>query len=171
MVRRIGRDIEARKKYSKAYYIKNKEHHNNITKRYYELHKEEILKKQHSRYNLKTNDTEDKFSLRKTKLSESEILEHINKSQKKWRDKIRISVLSHYSNGVPKCECCGEQHIEFLCIDHINGGGGNYRRENPGKYIYYVLRKSGYPDGYRVLCHNCNLSLGFYGYCPHNTKI
>jgi hypothetical protein len=21
--------------------------------------------------------------------------------------------------------------------------------------------------GYRVLCHNCNLARGFYGYCPH----
>jgi hypothetical protein len=23
-----------------------------------------------------------------------------------------------------------------------------------------------HPD-YRVLCHNCNTALGFYGYCPH----
>ena len=24
--------------------------------------------------------------------------------------------------------------------------------------------------GYRVLCHNCNTSLGLYGYCPHGVQ-
>jgi hypothetical protein len=23
---------------------------------------------------------------------------------------------------------------------------------------------------YRVLCHNCNMALGFYGYCPHHPE-
>lgn len=30
-----------------------------------------------------------------------------------------------------------------------------------------VLKRNKFPKGYRILCHNCNLSKSFYGYCPH----
>lgn len=35
------------------------------------------------------------------------------------------------------------------------------------------LRIGSYRNDIRVLCHNCNMSLGFSGYCPHSreTKI
>jgi hypothetical protein len=33
--------------------------------------------------------------------------------------------------------------------------------------MYTWLRNQGYPNGFRTLCHNCNLARGFYGYCPH----
>ena len=36
------------------------------------------------------------------------------------------------------------------------------------KLLYKILRARGFPLGYRVLCHNCNLARGFYGYCPHS---
>jgi hypothetical protein len=26
-----------------------------------------------------------------------------------------------------------------------------------------------FPDGFQVLCHNCNLAKGYYGECPHNS--
>lgn len=91
--------------------------------------------------------------------------------EKTSRLKARMEVLSHYSNGTPKCACCGEQHFEFLSIDHINGGGTKFRKENPGRNIYYMIRKEGFPEGYRVLCHNCNLAIGFYGKCPHGCEI
>lgn len=35
--------------------------------------------------------------------------------------------------------------------------------------IYRWLRINKYPKGFRTLCHNCNMSYGFYGYCPHQT--
>ena len=95
-----------------------------------------------------------------------------NASVKRRRDAIRLGVLQHYSGGTPHCACCGEKHMEFLCIDHIDGGGGKHRKElRGGSVLFYEwLRKQGYPSGYRVLCHNCNMSLGFYGYCPHQIK-
>jgi hypothetical protein len=85
------------------------------------------------------------------------------------RQVVRLAVLSHYSNGIPCCACCGEDHLEFLAIDHINGRG-RAERGRTGRYgfsLYTWLRMQGYPEGYRVLCHNCNGALGWYGYCPH----
>lgn len=86
---------------------------------------------------------------------------------KKHGKKIRFEVLSHYSRGSPRCACCGEDMLEFLCIDHINGGGSREHKKT-GVNIYAWLRKNDFPLGYRVLCHNCNSALGFYGYCPHS---
>jgi hypothetical protein len=55
----------------------------------------------------------------------------------------------------------------MLGIDHINGGGTKHRKEIKNFGIYKWLIDNNYPLGYRVLCHNCNCSLGFNGYCPH----
>jgi hypothetical protein len=29
------------------------------------------------------------------------------------------------------------------------------------------LIKENFPKEYQILCFNCNLALGFFGYCPH----
>ena len=80
--------------------------------------------------------------------------------------KLRKDVLFHYG-GV--CACCGESTYEFLSLDHIYGGGNKQKRElgKRGPNFYRWLKVNGYPEGYRVLCHNCNQALGAYGYCPH----
>lgn len=85
----------------------------------------------------------------------------------------RMKVLQHYSkNEVPFCFCCKEDRLEFLCLDHINGGGGKHRKELKGSTaVYYWLVKMNFPKGYQVLCYNCNNSFGHYGYCPHNPKV
>lgn len=94
-------------------------------------------------------------------------------STKKWRRKLRIEVLTHYSSTpYPSCVCCEETHIEFLAVDHIAGGGEAQRTAIGGPdYFYHWLRKNNFPEGFRVLCHNCNMSLGFYKYCPHNKEV
>lgn len=86
-----------------------------------------------------------------------------------YRQRMRLDAIYHYSNNNPKCACCGENHLEFLALDHINGGGNKERKElkKMGTNMFVYLFKKGYPEGYRVLCHNCNMSLGCYGYCPH----
>lgn len=82
----------------------------------------------------------------------------------------RSIVLEHYGN---KCECCGESNYEFLAIDHINGGGNKHRKQisggksASGNEICVWLVRNKFPEGFRILCHNCNQSIGFYGYCPH----
>jgi hypothetical protein len=83
-------------------------------------------------------------------------------------DRLRALALEAYGGETPMCSCCGERHREFLAINHINGCGSAHRREvGSGGKFYYWLQKNGYPTGFNVLCHNCNMSLGFYGYCPH----
>lgn len=83
---------------------------------------------------------------------------------------IRLQVLAHYSSG-PSCSCCGESHLEFLAIDHINGGGNQHRKEvGKGITFYRWLIKNKYPEGFQVLCHNCNMAKGFYKECPHQRK-
>lgn len=87
---------------------------------------------------------------------------------KKKRKEDKIKALTHYGGNPPKCACCGEDKIEFLSIDHINGGGRKHREAlKVGGFFNKWLIKNDFPEGYRVLCFNCNLSLGFHGYCPH----
>lgn len=91
----------------------------------------------------------------------------LNQHSKDYNQKVRYQALSHYSDGgAPACACCHETHIEFLVIDHIHGGGHQHRQSVGSIYIWLI--KNNYPDGFRVLCHNCNQALGLYGYCPHH---
>jgi hypothetical protein len=65
------------------------------------------------------------------------------------------------------CERCGETRWEFLAVDHVSGGGTLERSQHgKGDGLLRARKRQGYPSGYRILCHNCNFSLGKYGYCP-----
>ncbi len=90
-------------------------------------------------------------------------------SAQRRRQADRILALVAYGGDPVHCACCGETTEEFLCIDHIAGGGNQHKKaiKKWGSQFYAWLRSQGYPPGFRVLCHNCNLSLGYYGYCPH----
>lgn len=91
-------------------------------------------------------------------------------ANKRSRRKVREDVLAGYGG---QCQCCGEDRYEFLSIDHINGGGIRHIRSlglKTQQQFYYWLRRNGYPEGFRVLCHNCNQSYGHYGYCPHQVE-
>ena len=82
--------------------------------------------------------------------------------------RLRKAILAAYSNSSPRCACCGETREEFLTIDHVNGDGAKQRREGKRGIAFYLwLVKSDFPEGFRVLCMNCNFSLGMRGYCPH----
>lgn len=101
--------------------------------------------------------------------------DRVNETTKRWARGRRLRALTHYSEGTPTCSCCGETHEEFLCIDHIGdrGVGAEHRKRvgiAPGTATYRWLEKNNYPDGFRVLCHNCNCARGFYGYCPHEKE-
>ena len=87
-----------------------------------------------------------------------------------WYKKNRLCTLIHYGGNPPVCSCCKEYRLEFLAVDHVNGGGGKHHKELKKKNtnIYTWLRKNNFPSGFQILCHNCNMSKGFYGYCPHN---
>lgn len=88
---------------------------------------------------------------------------------KEYHRKCRIIVLTHYGGNPPKCACCGETIYEFLCLDHMKGDGAEHRREI-GNDIYYWLIKNDFPEGYQVLCYNCNNAKAYYKTCPHKIK-
>jgi hypothetical protein len=101
----------------------------------------------------------------------------------KQREEIRkqkIVVLIHYSGDPPKCACCGEPHIEFLSVDHIKGDGAEQRRQIGGTQkfsgllFYEWLINNNFPEGYQVLCMNCNTAKGKskVQFCPvHHPEL
>lgn len=96
-------------------------------------------------------------------------------SERQRRAARRLKILQHYSQKeIPNCACCSEDVLEFLGVDHINGGGNRHRhqigRDGRKGDLYRWIWKNNLPEGFRVLCHNCNQSLGAYGYCPHESK-
>ena len=81
--------------------------------------------------------------------------------------KLRNLVLEAYG-GV--CLCCGENDLRFLTIDHIDGGGVQQRKSvgrSSGSDFFRWLKLSGFPDGFQVLCVNCNVAKFWGGECPH----
>jgi len=76
------------------------------------------------------------------------------------RQKRKIEILSHYSNGTLRCAKCGFDDIRALTIDHIKGGGCRHKRElrvGSGEGFYQWLKHNNFPEGYQVLCANCQL--------------
>lgn len=83
----------------------------------------------------------------------------------------RLRVIKKYGG---KCACCRERREEFLTIDHTGGRGvgARHRKTRSGTNAMYGELDRGPADKskYRVLCYNCNCSLGFRGYCPHDRE-
>jgi len=73
---------------------------------------------------------------------------------------IKKETFSHYSDGKMKCASCGyDKNINALELDHIEGKGNDSRKKfnKTGGWSYYEkLKTLGYPEGYQVLCSNCN---------------
>ena len=83
--------------------------------------------------------------------------------------KLKNECLEHYGR---KCDCCGEQLIQFLTIDHKEGNGNIQRRKLfgyniGGIHMYRWLKKNNFPDGYQILCMNCNWATRYHDICPH----
>ena len=76
------------------------------------------------------------------------------------RKQLKKELFTHYSKGTPRCAHCGITELDVLVLDHINGDAWKERAEfkiphNTG--IYSWLRRNNYPEGYQILCSNCNL--------------
>lgn len=78
---------------------------------------------------------------------------------------IRKKVLDHYGAF---CACCGETQIEFLQIDHVDGGGSKHRKST--RDICKWLVDNHFPSGFKTLCSNCNFGKHINGgICPKTT--
>jgi hypothetical protein len=132
----------------------------------YRSRRKEFLKKENNRYRKHR-----RRILKQRRLRYRTDKEHAEKNRQTCRlrnRKLKAEVISAYGG---KCTCCSETLMEFLTIDHIGGGGRKhiYSVGGPAKF-YGWLKANKFPDGFRVLCFNCNSAIGFYGYCPHQKK-
>jgi len=89
--------------------------------------------------------------------SKSEIDDNYNRLSlsAKYRRKLKRQMIHAYGG---KCVKCGEDHEEFMTIDHINGNGIKHKKEI-GTSINQWLKRKGWPkDEFQLLCFNCNCS-------------
>ena len=74
--------------------------------------------------------------------------------------KLKLEVfLAYTAEGKPHCVQCGVSDIDVLCIDHVFNGGNEHRRQlgiSSGTVFYRWLKKNNFPDGFQILCFNCN---------------
>jgi len=66
-----------------------------------------------------------------------------------------------------RCVCCGITENSMLTIDHAINIGKQRSKEGE---IYSYLIKNNFPDGYSVMCFNCNISKYRLGICAHLSK-
>ncbi len=102
-------------------------------------------------------------------------------AHRKHIQKTKLLVFTHYSESPPKCACCGIRGLDFLTLDHINNDGAKQRLQTlgaknmGGMHTYSWLKKRGFPQGFQVLCWNCNAAKHINkGTCPHqvrNTRV
>jgi predicted restriction endonuclease len=148
---------ERTRKYTASRREKQREYY----KRYYAEHRQEILAK--GRVAAKVRYEARKPYLRALNIANSEKLKTYRRER---GNKYRQAILEHYGG---QCACCGENIPQFLAIDHINNDGAAHRKMIHGR-IYEWLVKHDFPEGFQLLCHNCNMAKGLYGECPHKAK-
>ena len=85
--------------------------------------------------------------------------EAVNERFRQQRLRVKKAVFEAY--GGFKCAGCGELDQLVLTLDHINQDGANHKmacgKRYAGHHLYRKLLADGLPDGYRVLCANCQI--------------
>lgn len=90
-----------------------------------------------------------------------------------YRERLRAAMFDAYGH---ECACCGEANKTFLCLDHEDGVVPEDQRDARGARlasdkILALLKRQGWPSGYRILCANCNLAWAMLGTCPHQASL
>lgn len=151
--------------YQREYAKKDKERHREYSRKYRanlgDAYREKMV--QRRRDALAAMTPEEQAEFRKREAEKSIRLNAI----------LREQVFAAY--GGYKCSCCGETEPMFLSIDHVNNDGAEMRKNGVhsrgGSPFYQWLRKNGFPDGFQVLCMNCNVGKHRNGgICPHKSS-
>jgi len=80
----------------------------------------------------------------------------------KHRSLMKLAVINVLTDGEGTCRSCGQGDIDVLTVDHVENNGFIHRqsfgiRSFCGDKFYRWLIHNDYPDGYQILCMNCNL--------------
>jgi hypothetical protein len=70
-----------------------------------------------------------------------------------------------------ECACCGQDDVNKLTIDHLNGDGAALRKRGGHAGVSLYAKVIAGEPGFRLLCWNCNFSafLG-HGVCVHERR-
>ena len=118
----------------------HKEQHKNAVDKYRRKNRKKINKRSRETYRLNIEENREK----------------LNKRARNRNQLLRREVLGHYSPNL-SCIRCGETNLAALSIHHVNNNGlEDRKRRGWGSSLHYSLRREGYPEGYQVLCMNCN---------------
>lgn len=139
--------------YAKDWYHKNKEKHLQNCKKYYLEDKEN--------HKIRSMNWQKENPERMKILRKRNHIKHKktdNERCRKYTLKRKLLVLNYYSNNQPKCGQCAVDNIFCLDLDHTNNNGASERKETKtsGAGFYGWIIKNKYPEGYQVLCRNCN---------------
>ncbi len=86
-------------------------------------------------------------------------------SRKKWRLELKYKVIKSFGG---KCECCQEDRLPFLQIDHVNKDGKIHRTSiGRSTKLFRDMLKNPTRHKLRVLCANCHFAITNLGTCPH----
>lgn len=157
-----------RKEYYKTYWAKNKERLNaerreerktdeSILKREREWRNKnrEHIRERDRQYHWKNKEKKNKHSREQYYKHQKKYRLRAREQTKKSRMEHKLIVINHYSKGKNCCELCGNIDMDVLSIDHINGGGRQHLREIKRTSLTEWLITNKLPDGYRILCMNC----------------
>ena len=113
--------------------------------------------------------------------------ERIRRNKKNSEFRLKKLVFEYYCGGSAKCQCCGENNLLFLTLDHTNNDGAKHRRailkqdypdrkkrgDLTGRQFYAWLKRNAFPDiAIKVLCFNCNCGkMTNLGICPHKGNM
>ena len=110
--------------------------------------------------------------------------DRLSKKTKLDRITNKKTVFKHYSKGKLVCNCCKLDGnygrivgLDFLTVDHIMPKKEmekneemkkiGYSSTRKGSSLYQWLITTNFPNGFQILCWNCNKAKGILGKCPH----
>ncbi len=136
--------------YNKDWYERNKERLKPIRAKYYQEHRKQYAEWRKRLYfrNIKVEQQKRKDYYYKNR-------ERCLANTRRYNQRIKQEVLTHYGNGKLACVICGESRMACLSIDHIEGGGYKHKKQLGSRNFYLWLKQQGYPKGYQTLCMNC----------------
>jgi hypothetical protein len=104
--------------------------------------------------------------LTKRRKNRSQTPQTVNRRKKVATKKLQV--ISHYSNGMMECTCCGFSNYDALTKDHIESRKklGHSRRMAGGNLDMWLINNN-FPPGIQILCFNCNSAKRDRGFCPH----
>lgn len=114
------------------------------------------------------------FNQMKELLKNPEKRRRWNELNAKRRLRLKKEVMNHYG-GV--CSCCGEKHVEFLTLDHVNNDGITHRKQEGFKsctgidfYRRLKIRNYDVPFKMVILCAKLSYCKKVSWNMPHKLK-